>query len=628
LSETKRQEPGVEPTEVVRCPRCRSPIPEGTIWCPGCRLELAFCEECAAPLSIEAAACASCGAANPVARAAAAKEEAGALASGASGQAAPRGPAADPVDRPPAAGPLPGRDGNSASAAPAPGAARAGFAAAGPGAEPSPSPSPAPTADGAGGGESEIPTAEALRLFLEQYGQSPKQTLPDRPPAAPTPGTSPPTVEPAGDAAVSHRPPADPREPAEAMFTALGVEIQSARYEQGKDCLIRLRAGSRGARGSGQLELWVESPWWEAPVALSLPLSTGARGVAHHLPFVPARDGEAVITVTAILRDDRGVPLDRQVGSRVVVVESPPPPPPPIYAERLSTIFLDRGGRDGLDSYGRPDVPRGVWEPVDLRTDPWFQSRRPRFRPAAQHKAPPRLRTDRLWPRDRPLLACVQWSDPRGPVSWVASLVVGLASRLGRGDDPEVAWWLSPVPYSDRQHRRLSAVHAGLRLRHGLAWVEDLGRNGTTLAGRRLPRLVSPENPQTSADGGRTAPEPLAHGDRLDLAGVVTLRAGLLGDADGVFAAWLDRDDDLDGRLRYLLVDNRAAVPVDSPGLDGPCWITWARGEDQGPRLAVFEPDGGRWVAIGPGTTRAVAGRTIGWSPLDRPISQNELLQS
>ena len=212
-------------------------------------------------------------------------------------------------------------------------------------------------------------------------------------------------------------------------------------------------------------------------------------------------------------------------------------------------------------------------------------------------------------------------------MSWVASVVVGTTCRLGRGEDAEVAWWLSPVPYSEKQHRRLSAAHAGLRIRHGLAWVQDLGRNGTSVEGRRLPRLATLEIARASADGGRAA-EPLADGDRLDLAGVVTLRAGLLGDTEGVFAAWLDREDDLDGRLRYLLVDNLAPLPVDNPDLDGPCWITWARGEDQGPRLAFFEPAGGRWVAISPGVTREIAGRTIGWSPLDRPASQDELLQS
>ena len=466
MSETER----AQPTVVVRCPRCRSPIPEGTIWCPGCRLELAFCEECATPLAIEEPACPSCGAPNPVRRGAA-NEAGGAAAPDDAGRAVPHGQA----ENQPTAGPAPHRDDGTA-----PGPAAAGSVAPEKGGEPPYD----PPAHGAGAGESELSTAEALRLLLEKYGQPREPCVLERPGA---PAVSPPpAVTPPRDAVTTPGPPPDQREPSDSSFVFLGVEIETARYEAGKNCVIHLRVMGRRPHGTGQLELWAESPWWDAPIGLSSPLAVGTAGVHHHLPFVPQGAGEVVLTLTATLRDDRGVPLDRRVGNRLLAVEPPPPPPAAsIHAEKGSTIFLDGKIRDILDPLERPGVPRGSWEPVDMRADPWFQVRQPRFRPEPRYEAPPRLRANRLWPRDRPLSACLRWSDPRKPVSWVASVVVGTTCRLGRGEDAEVAWWLSPVPYSEKQHRRLSAAHAGLRIRHGLGACPNICSCSRMAAGFR-----------------------------------------------------------------------------------------------------------------------------------------------
>jgi hypothetical protein len=140
-------------------------------------------------------------------------------------------------------------------------------------------------------------------------------------------------------------------------------------------------------------------------------------------------------------------------------------------------------------------------------------------------------------------------------------------------------------------------------LRDGRAWVTDGSAHGTWRNGARLPK---------------GQPQPLATGDHVALAQVLSFRVELVAVGPVVQAVWLFREppDPLAGRLAYLLTPNRMAVPLTThPG----AWMAWKAG----PRLAVHAETGG-WATPEPDTVCDAGAVRVRWTPVEKSIDQDD----
>jgi hypothetical protein len=434
--------------------------------------------------------------------------------------------------------------------------------------------------------------------------------------ASPAPAMTPP--------AAALEPAARPTPPGPASFAAppmptlpfaappLRLEMLVPRPpRKGEQCVVRLRATLFAASAPTVLDLVAACDVWpERHIALHAAL---APGVAHEVPslkFIPQTAGAEVARFEATLRGPEGIPIGRWSATRDWLVEDAAAVPGGITAEKGAMVIVGGSPLTGLSSLAMPltGATASSWQPLPLQPDAAYHLRLQAACPAEAAGSPPGLDRARLWPAGAPMHAALAIEQPGTGQRTAVAMVCGASASFGRGGDPAVAWWLQPVPDNPAQHMRLSRRHTVVTLRAGRAWVSDRSVNGTRL--NRVPIA-------------RDAPELLAQGDRLDLAGVVALTVtALAADRHGVHGVWLDRGDGWATRLRYLLMDGTAPVKFD----DGPAlWLAWVRGKEGEPLLTACTHPGG-WSTIPRDKPATFGAYRLRWQPITAPCEQDTYL--
>jgi hypothetical protein len=266
---------------------------------------------------------------------------------------------------------------------------------------------------------------------------------------------------------------------------------------------------------------------------------------------------------------------------------------PAITASGNALVYIGGAGPGGKEEL----AVEPAWRAMPLQPDKVFLRRLQKACPAwTGSAAPGRARLPVRVPHPRQGL--LQCTGPDQPTPQVLAVVVGGQAFLGRGGDPEVAWWVKPVPCSEHDFSRLSRRHTGLEFRHGRAWLTDLSTNGTSLNGQRLVK-------------GR--PEILADDDLIELAGVLRLRVQLYASADQVHAVWLEREDTLAEQIAYLVTTGLAVVPVRWSEYAG-SWLAWPM---SGPGQLGFE------FVSGDANAKPQGSEQVRWLPLAEPREQD-----
>jgi hypothetical protein len=396
------------------------------------------------------------------------------------------------------------------------------------------------------------------------------------------------------------------------VSTIAPVQIQGRFGQQprrGQQSLFRLRAAGTGLSQETNVEVVVESGLWPGQQQkLAARLAPTETHEFSGLTFVPQHAGADEVRVTLTLKDAAGLPIGRWTGSQdVVIQESAANVAGPVQAEKGAVVIVG-GSLPGLDAMANLGAVPPSWQPIPLQQHPLLR----RLAAACpQSVAPPPLAADRLWQAGS-FHAVITFSDQQsGQVRSLACLC-GTSAVLGRGGEPAVAWWLKPAPYVQDQHVRLSRQHIVLELRGGRAWVTEKGTNRTSLNGRPVPRDEM---------------DVLNNDDLLSPAEVVPLRVTLHAAAGKVHAVWMEREDGLAGRLRYVLTSGQA-VPLPNPeGMQPGLWLAWLQGAGGGPELAIHGIEGRGWTALGPGQERQLGQRyVLRWRLLPAPQEQDQYL--
>jgi hypothetical protein len=271
------------------------------------------------------------------------------------------------------------------------------------------------------------------------------------------------------------------------------------------------------------------------------------------------------------------------------------------------------GGRDLSSlSFSTPAMfNETVWQPIPLKTDRRFAERMAESLPRLIAPEISNKISAKLF-RGTPRLAIrcdIRIGDSTQVRTW--PILIHSSANVGRGGDESVDWWIEPVPGSSQALSRLSRTHFSFQIRDGRAWLTDRSTNGTWLNGVRISK-------------GECIL--LANNDVIEPAQVCRFRVFLAGNESTVHSILLVREDGLEGRLSYVLVNGAQPIPLAfSPNPTNIDWLLLTTAVSG--QVAPLTWRDAEWKPAFSSESTSADSRAIGLRSIRTPVPQEVYLQ-